>query len=196
MSDQQTIGVYDAQVNKYVECIDRPDADPTLLRFIADVTAGGTVLDLGCGPGFDAGFMQDQGLKVDAVDASSEMVKLANDKYNLGARVGLFEDINQVHIYDGVWANFSLLHAQADDLPDILLAVHRALKPAGVFHLAMKTGHGSVRDKLGRYYAYYTQQQLLDQLATAGFTAGGTETGQALGMAGDMEPWIAIRSTA
>ncbi len=38
-------------------------------------------------------------------------------KFGLPARLGEFDDIDGDEIYDGVWANFSLLHAARDDLP-------------------------------------------------------------------------------
>jgi hypothetical protein len=56
----------------------------------------------------------------------------------------------------------------------------------------MKLGEGSKRDKYGRYYAYYSQAELELYLNEAGFDFVHAELGEALGMAGDMEPWIAL----
>ena len=60
----------------------------------------------------------------------------------------------------------------------------------------MKIGHGAVRDKYDRYYCYYSQDELVEHLSKAGFVVENVELGEALGMAGDMEPWIAVTSSA
>jgi len=63
-----------------------------------------------------------------------------------------------------VWANFSLLHATAEEFPTILKAIHTALKPDGALHLGMKTGEGARRDDIGRFYTFYTESQLEEHL--------------------------------
>lgn len=192
MSDNETIDVYDAQIDRYADLV-RPDSDnPELLSFIRQLRQGGQVLDLGCGPAHDAAVMRAHGLEVDAVDGSAEMVRFANETYQLNARQALFEEIDERHRYDGIWANFSLLHASAEELPGLLQRLHTAIKPGGVFHLAMKIGDGAKRDRLGRYYSYYTEPQLKAVLTTAGFAVHHTTHGEARGLAGDIEPWIIL----
>lgn len=194
MTDQETISVYDKQVGEYTGLVVKQPDDPIILDFISRVAPNGLVLDLGCGPAQDSAVMRDHGLRVDPVDASGEMVREANEVYDIGARQALFEEIDALDAYDGIWANFSLLHATATALPDILLNLRRALKPTGVFHLGMKIGSGSVRDKLGRFYSYYSEEELCDRLTAAGFVVDNVRTGEAKGLAGDVEPWIVITS--
>ena len=196
MADQKTIAAYNGQVDTYLKMVGELDVDPILLRFIDRLKVSDYVLDLGCGPALASAVMRANGLCVDPVDAAEAMVKLANDKFNIGARQAQFSDIDATEIYHGVWANFSLLHAQPQDLAAILLALHRALKPQGVLHLGMKLGQGSRRDKYGRYYAYYSQAEVEAHLKGAGFSIEHIELGEALGMAGDMEPWIVLTGVA
>jgi trans-aconitate methyltransferase len=196
MADQKTIAAYNGQVDTYLKMVGELDVDPILLRFIDRLKVSDYVLDLGCGPALASAVMRDKGLCVDPVDAAEAMVKLANDKFNIGARQAQFSDIDATEIYHGVWANFSLLHAQPQDLAAILLALHRALKPQGVLHLGMKLGQGSKRDKYGRYYAYNSQAEFEAHLNGAGFSIEHIELGEALGMAGDMEPWIVLTGVA
>lgn len=196
MTDKKTISVYDSRVDDYVEILNQQPVDHILLRFITLFDRNDYVLDLGCGPAMSSATMREHGLRVDPIDASIEMVKLANNTFDIGARQVRFADIDAKALYDGVWANFSLLHASADDFPIILDKLHRALKPDGILHLGMKIGQGAKRDKLDRYYSYYSQDELLAHLSTAGFTAENIEQGEALGMAGEMEPWIALTSIA
>ena len=174
--------------------VKRETVDPTLLKFIERIEPGGYVLDLGCGPAKASSIMRDKGLRVDPVDASSEMVQLANSNHDIGARKAYFNEINSIKTYEGIWANFSLLHATASDFPKILCALQQAMKPGGVFHLGMKTGSGAARDKLGRFYTYYSQEELADRLTEAGFQVTEVETGEGRGLAGDIEPWVVISS--
>ncbi len=160
MSDSETIAVYDAQVDEYANIVEESGVDPALVLFIEHLKPNSFVLDLGCGPGNSSALMRDKGLRIDAVDASKEMVKLASEKYGINARQSTFDDLTVKNTYDGIWANFSLLHASIEDFPRYLNAIHKALVPNGVFHIGMKTGDGMHRDRLGRIYSYYSEKDL------------------------------------
>jgi len=90
----------------------------------------------------------------------------------------------------GVWANFSLLHAPRADLPRHLKAIARALKPAGVLHITMKTGENAARDRLGRLYTYVTVAELHDLLAEAGLTLTASRLGADTGLDGSVSDWV------
>ncbi|MDA4848803.1 class I SAM-dependent DNA methyltransferase [Hoeflea poritis] len=196
MADRRTIAAYDLRIGDYVRLTKRTRPHATLMHFIACLPSNGFVLDLGCGPANASAVMREHGLRVDAVDASAEMVQLANATHDISARQATFDELDAVDAYDGVWANFSLLHASPADFPRHLKALHRALVPDGVFHIGMKLGGGEARDRLDRYYAYYSQDELSDHLEHAGFRIDRIVTGEDPGLAGDVEPWIAMTSTA
>ncbi|HCH32876.1 MAG TPA: hypothetical protein DE045_08040 [Oceanospirillaceae bacterium] len=196
MSDQKTIQAYNGQVENYLKVVGDLQVDPLLLRFIDRLQVGDYVLDLGCGPAIASAVMRDKGLRVDPVDAAAGMVQVANNQFNIGARQASFSQIDSIDTYHGVWANFSLLHAQPDDLAAILLSLHRAIKPQGVLHLGMKLGEGSKRDKYDRFYAYYSQADLESRIEAAGFSVEHVELGESLGMAGDIEPWVVLTGVA
>lgn len=190
MTDHQTIAVYDAMVEEYAKLTLSSAPDPTLEAFIGRIDPGGLVLDLGCGPANASAEMRKAGLQVDPVDASIEMVNLANVTHDIGARQAVFDDITGSGIYDGIWANFSLLHASAEAFTRHLDALYRASKPGGWFHLGMKLGTGSVRDRLARRYTYYSQAELSAHLTGAGFHIVETRLGEDPGLAGEVEPWV------
>ena len=52
--------------------------------------------------------------------------------------------------------------------PAFWRAIHRALKPAGVFYASYKVGDGDGRDTLGRYYNYPSPEWLEATYAGAG----------------------------
>lgn len=196
MTDQKTIAVYDSQVDNFVDIINQQPVDQILLDFISKFEPNDYVLDLGCGPAISSATMRENGLRVDPTDASREMVNLANKTFNIGARQALFEDIDANGIYDGIWANFSLLHATDTEFPSILQMLHQTLRPKGILHIGMKIGQGSIRDKFDRFYSYYSEDELRGYLSKAGFIVEHVELGEGLGLAGNMEPWIALRSIA
>lgn len=194
MIDDETISAYNTQVEAYADLTKPTSPDPHLVAFMAHVKSGGHILDLGCGPANAAAEMRAHGFQVDAVDASPEMVRIANETHDIGARLASFDDIDEADAYDGIWANFSLLHAPAEDFPRHLVALYRALRPGGHFHIGMKLGTGSARDKLGRHYSYYSQPELSGLLTQAGFVIDEAFTGEIMGLAGSVEPWIALRA--
>lgn len=195
MSDKETLQVYADKVQDYAKMVNEgAQIDPYLRAFIALVGEAGHVLDLGCGPGTSAHRMADAGLSVTATDAVPEMIALADAHPGVKAKIATFDDIEGIDIYDGIWANFSLLHAERAKMPNHLSALKTALKPGGVFHIALKSGTGSKRDSLGRYYTYYTDSELTGLLEGAGFIVTDRASGTEAGLDGVAADWIALRA--
>ena len=195
MSDAETLRVYDINAADYAQKNqDYLSNDPRLLEFITACPQGGRVLDLGCGPGTSAAVMAQAGLKPEAMDASAEMVTLARAHSRVTARQATFDDISGEAIYEGIWANFSLLHAPRGAMPGHLAAIKRALKPGGVFYIGLKLGKGEARDALGRLYTYYEEDELKDLLKTAGFTVLDCTFGETEGLDGVKARWISVAS--
>lgn len=193
MSDAETLRIYDKNAAEYAAKNQTYlSNDPRLLEFITACNPGGRVLDLGCGPGTSAAVMAKAGLKPDAVDASAEMVALAQAQEGVNAAQATFDQIAGDQVYDGVWANFSLLHAPRSAMPQHLNAIKRGLKPHGAFYIALKLGKGEARDALGRLYTYYEENELKDLLKTAGFTVLNCASGESEGLDGKMARWISV----
>ncbi len=191
-ADRETLRVYGDKAEDYAGMVIQMGNDPRLEAFIAALTRGARVLDLGCGPGWAAARMAAAGMQVDATDASPEMVDMAGRHKGVTASVATFDDITGTDIYDGIWANFSLLHAPRAEMPRHLAALRRALKPGGLFHIGMKTGTGEKRDGIGRLYSYYTGDELHRLLSDAGFSPFASHTGCDTGLDGTDAPWITI----
>ena len=194
--DARTIEVYDARATDYARLTKELDGYNELVAFCQAMPVDAYVLDLGCGPGFYAAFMADQGCKIDAVDASAEMVKLAAQHTGVTARHASFDDISGDAVYDGIWANFSLLHAPRHAFPKHLAALHRACKPDAKFHIGMKLGSNAGRDSIDRMYTYYQEDDLLTHITTAGFHINHCEHGNSPGLSGEPSDWILVTSHA
>ncbi|SPF78615.1 Trans-aconitate 2-methyltransferase [Aliiroseovarius pelagivivens] len=190
--DRQTLDVYDAQAAEYEARVATKDT-PGLDGFIAALPRHAHVLDLGCGPGLTAKQMMDHGLTVDATDGSDAMVQRARD-HGVPARRALFHQIDGRSLYDGVFANFSLLHLPRTEMPAMLTRLHRLLKSRGVLHIGVKLGAGDARDDLGRFYTYYQQDELEELLTLAGFAIITRILGKGTGLDGRSSDWIVLHA--
>jgi SAM-dependent methyltransferase len=193
MADARTIATYNAKAADYAQMVSSDTPDASLQAFIDLIPQGGHVLDLGCGPGTASAHMRAAGLLPDPVDASQGMIEIARNKFGLPARLGEFDDIDGDEIYDGIWANFSLLHAAPDDLPRHFDALFKATKPGGIIHVGMKTGTGIARDKINRLYTYVTVDTLMALLTSAGYQVTYTKEGTEAGLAGTLDPFVIMR---
>lgn len=193
MSDKETINVYDARAKEYARSFEpKSSADPALAAFLQALLPKGRILDLGCGPGTWSALMLEQGFDVDAVDASASMIEAAAQIPGLNAWQARFDEIDAENIYDGIWANFSLLHAPRSEMPQHLSMIRRALRPDGVVHIGLKEGTGEQRDALGRFYTYYTIEELSDLLRAQGLTPGTPLTGASKGLDGTVAAWFTM----
>ena len=195
MADPETLKVYSNKAEEYADLVgEAAGQDPHLIAFISLFAKGSTILDLGCGPGHAAHAMANAGLLVTATDAVPEMIGRAGTHPGVRARVATFDDISGENLFDGIWANFSLLHAPRSDMPRHLSALHAALKPEGILHIALKSGTGEKRDALGRLYTYYEDAELTAFLNAAGFTVKNRASGCEKGLDGVPANWIALRA--
>ena len=196
--DTETIKYYDKSAESYLDkvCNTYPDSD--LLSFINSIKSGGTVLDLGCGPGNSSAMMQTAGLNVQASDCSQKMVDIAKNKFNVDAIKAEFKELSEINLYDGVWANFSLLHAPRSEMLSNLKKINRSLKKKGYLHIGLKIGNGEKRDTLGRQYTYYQPKELKSLLISAGFTINTIRLDMdgAISMTGMIETFMIVTAYA
>lgn len=192
--DPRTLAVYSDKAESYSELHHGSETERRLAAFIEALPAGGTVLDLGCGPGWAAAAMHKAGLCVSAMDACPDMARVARQRYGLTVQVAPFSDLDAEDAFDGIWAHFSLLHAPRGALPGHLAAIHRALRPGGRFVVAMKRGTGEGRDRLGRLYTFVERDELAGLLGAAGFSVIGEECYAGMGF--DGTPSACIHLTA
>jgi SAM-dependent methyltransferase len=148
----------------------------------ARLTAQAAILELGCGAGGDTVEMLARGFDVRATDGSPEMAEVASKRLGRPVETLLFQDLDAVEAYDGVWANACLLHVPREELVTVLSLIWRALKPAGVFIASYKEGDGDGRDTLDRYYNYPSQDWLRATYAVAGsWSSLSIESGEVIG---------------
>ncbi len=173
---------YDAVAEEYRDRIGGELAfkviDRGLLGVVAEEAAGGTVVDLGCGPGHVAGWLGERGVGVVGVDLSPAMVAVARrDHPSLEFRVG---DLLGLPAADGEFAAavalYSVIHLAPEELRPAFEEMRRVLRPSGVllvaFHLGTEVrtldewwGHPVDVD-----FHFLEQDTVAGLLAEAGFT--------------------------
>lgn len=125
------------------------------------------LLEVGAGPGHYGRYFSEQGLTVTCTDLSPEMVRLCCAK-GLTAYVMDFLHLDfAAESFDAVFALNCLLHVPSADLPQVLAAIHRVLRPGGLFFMGVYGGRfrEGVWEKdfhdPRRFFVFYLDGQLL-----------------------------------
>lgn len=124
---------YNEKAQKYSEVFveNNQNSIHAYFRFLDFPLKGKSVLDLGCGDGYDLAQMQSRGAVIFGIDASEEMVKLAQQKNPEGMiKVGYFDQIpfpdQSFDVVVSKWAFQS-----SDHIEPIYREIIRVLKPGG-----------------------------------------------------------------
>lgn len=147
------------------EHISQDNQEPSKNAPSTTSASGPLILDLGCGSGRDSKFFLSQGYRVEAVDGSPELCRLAEQVIGQPVKCMLFQDLSAIEKYDGLWACASLLHLPLDELQPVLKKCALALKPDGIMYLSFKYGTGSGQ-RNGRWFTDMTLEGLTQLLAT------------------------------
>ena len=146
------------------------NADMSLWRdkFEKYVTAGGRILDAGCGSGRDSKAFIQHGYSVVAFDASKEMCRMASELIGQEVWQMKFDEISFNEEFDGIWACASLLHVLGEELPRTLESLHRALVKSGIIYVSFKYGDG-IKVRGERTFTDFTEISVKPLLNEAGF---------------------------
>ena len=190
-ADPATIAFYQANAPRYTLSFAQ-SASRHLGAFLDRLEPGAQILELGCGGGQDAATMVRRGFAVDATDGTPAMVRKANERFDLGARVMRFDELDAVARYDAVWAHACLLHVASADLAPVLARIFAALRPGGWHFANYKLGDGEGRDRLGRLHNFPSRAWLEDVYRAAGFMIEAVETYAGKAADGTQRDWAAL----
>ena len=112
-----------------------------LRRLVDAVPAGGAALDVGSGPGWDADFVESQGVVVRRTDVAAAFIDFQAERGKHVEKLDVTRD-ELGGPYDAVMALAVLQHVDRAQVPSLLRRVAAALRPGGVFLVAIPTGVG------------------------------------------------------
>lgn len=164
-----TLEYYNRYASEFITATCKINFHTIQTRFQNKLTSSARILDFGCGSGRDTKYFLSQGYKVDAVDGSEAMCRLAEKYTGMKVKQMLFQELSAVNVYDGVWACSSILHLPYKELKTVLVKIFCALKENGVFYTSFK--YGSFEgERNGRYFTDMTEEKMKKLLhETVGF---------------------------
>jgi SAM-dependent methyltransferase len=161
--DAKTVSHYDnhaGEASARYESADMSRLHAMLLRHLPQ--KGASVLELGCGSGRDAAFLQASGYDLTAVDASPGMVaEAARIHPELAGRLSCaavpFPEDSPLlrRSFDAVFSNAMFMHIPDHDLPLVVEQVRRMMRPGGVAIISVSVDRGGLadgRDRTGRLF--------------------------------------------
>jgi 2-polyprenyl-3-methyl-5-hydroxy-6-metoxy-1,4-benzoquinol methylase len=160
-----TIEYYQQNADEFFNGTINVDMSNIYQHFTKDLPTSSLILDAGCGSGRDSKAFLGMGYKVEAFDASSEMVKRASKHTDLDVKHAVFDDVIAIDKYDAIWCCASLLHVAESDLPATLAKLAAALKPNGIWYLSFKYGD-TQREKDGRSFTDINEQRLTELISS------------------------------
>lgn len=157
----KTIEYYNQNAQKYFDSTINGNMKNFYDTFLKYLDTGNYILDFGCGSGRDTKYFLDNGYKVKAIDGSKELCELASVYTGINIECMNFMDFEEKNTFDGAWAMASLLHLNKEDFIKVLGRIRNSLKINGIFYMSLKNGYASEYDEKGRYFTYYTLEEIL-----------------------------------
>lgn len=155
----KTINYYNKNALDFVTSTKNVDFNTIQIKFSEKLPRGAYILDFGCGSGRDTKYFLSQGYRVDAMDGSEEICRLASEYTGIPVRHMLFQELAVSDIYDGIWACSSILHLPYDELKKVLIRMSHALKEDGIIYTSFKYGIFE-GERNGRYFTDMTEKKL------------------------------------
>ena len=156
MISNKTIDYYNENAKDFVQGTISVDFTKVQHKFIDKLEKDDYILDFGCGSGRDTKYFIDNGFKVDAIDGSEELCKLASDYTGINVKHMYFQQLSNIDKYNGIWACSSILHLKYEELIRVIEKMNLALKQNGIIYTSFKYGDFE-GERNGRYFTDMTE---------------------------------------
>lgn len=156
-----TIDYYNQNAKNFIENTQNVDMHLAQDKFLQLLDSQSSILDFGCGSGRDTKYFLEKGYHVTATDGSAELCKLASAFTGIEVKEMLFQELDDINKYDGIWACSSILHLPKKELFPVLRKMCIALKSAGVIYSSFKYGDFE-GERNGRYFTDFTEDAFRD----------------------------------
>lgn len=152
----KTIEYYNQNADMFAQGTRLVDFTILQERFRKMLPVGSRILDFGCGSGRDTKYFLEKGYQVAATDGSAELCRLAGSFTGIKVKEMLFQELDEIGVYDGIWACSSILHLPKQELLPVIRKMCDALKDNGVIYTSFKYGDFE-GERNGRYFTDFTE---------------------------------------
>lgn len=152
-----TINYYNLNAKNFIENTQNADMHLAQEKFLQLLPGSASILDFGCGSGRDTKYFLEKGYQVAATDGSAELCRLAGSFTGIKVKEMLFQELDEIGVYDGIWACSSILHLPKDELKNVMQRMLCALKDDGVIYTSFKYGTFE-GERNGRYFTDFTEK--------------------------------------
>ena len=151
-----TIDYYNLNAENFIENTQNVDMHLAQDKFLHLLNEGAAILDFGCGSGRDTKYFLDKGCRVTATDGSAELCRQASVFTGIEVQEMLFQELDDIDTYDGIWACSSILHLPKNELLLVIRKMSDELKSTGIIYTSFKYGDfEGVRN--GRYFTDFNE---------------------------------------
>lgn len=151
-----TLEYYDRNAAEFSKGTLNVDFSVTQERFLKKLKENACILDFGCGSGRDTKYFLEKGYRVDAIDGSEELCRLASEYTGITVKKMFFQELKEIEKYDGIWACSSILHLNKTELKSVISKMITALKPDGIIYTSFKYGDFE-GERNGRFFTDFTE---------------------------------------
>ena len=151
-----TINYSTLNAKKFIENTQNADMHLTQDKFLQLLPESASILDFGCGSGRDTKYFLEKGYQVVATDGSAELCRLASSFTGIKVKEMLFQELDEIGVYDGIWACSSILHLPKQELLPVIRKMCIALKDNGVIYTSFKYSNFE-GERNGRYFTDFTE---------------------------------------
>ena len=164
MHYNNTLDYYDNNANEFYKSTVNVEFATMQEHFLTKLKKSSYILDFGCGSGRDTKYFLEQGYRVDAIDGSKELCRLASEYTGIEVKNMFFQELSEVDKYDGIWACSSILHLPMDELVEVMQKMVVALKENGIIYTSFKYGTFA-GERNGRFFTDMTEEVFAEFLS-------------------------------
>ena len=154
---------YDKNHQEFINNTINKDMSELYSIFLKDFKARGTILDLGCGPGRDLKYFNNNGYKAIGLEPSNELAEYARSHAKCEVLDVTIENYEPLDKFDGIWACASLLHLETPTLKEVLKKITSLMNEKSIFYCSFKYGDFE-GERNGRFFNDQTFESLKELL--------------------------------
>ena len=167
-----TLGSYDGTAESFWEGTRDHDVSQNLDALLGAIPEDGAlrILDFGCGPGRDLLALLERGHRPVGLDGCEAFVRMARERAGVEVLHQNFLSLDlPAESFDGVFANASLFHVPAQELPRVLAELRDCLRPGGVLFASNPRGNNAAGWNRSRYGVFHDFEHWSEYVLAAGF---------------------------